>query len=68
MTDPTDDSPEDGEFKLGFEGFRTIAREVARNLIHLPILLAAAGRIDWINAWVAIAILSGSFTWVSIRR
>lgn len=60
MTDPAEDHPQDGGFRLGVEGFRNIAREVAQVLVHLAILLAMAGRIDWINAWVAAALGLGN--------
>jgi len=50
------DTPEEKGFRLTFDGARNIFREFFLSGFHLVLLLWAAGRRDWINAWVCIGL------------
>ena len=52
MPDPVTPNPGIEKVRLNRGGVRNIAREIAHILLHLVILLAAAGTLQWINAWV----------------
>lgn len=42
---------------LGPSGIREIVMSTVRPIIHLAILLTAAGRMDWVNAWIYFAMV-----------
>ncbi len=52
MGDSTGQNDNYRSARLSLQGIRYLARDFAQTLIHLAVLLAAAGKMWWINAWV----------------